>query len=146
MLDELSQHVVVATGESSAARGPSLDELLQSNEAFRARVDERTAANQGLRRALALALETQRQQTLPCQLAVALRQVGDTPPELPLSCREREVLRLLTDGSRSPCIAAQLNISPATVEVHRRNIMRKLGLHSVAALTKYAVRAGLTSL
>ena len=63
-----------------------------------------------------------------------------------LSPREREVLRLLTEGSRSPCIAEQLGISLATVEVHRRNIMRKLGLHSVAALTKYAVREGLTSL
>jgi len=63
-----------------------------------------------------------------------------------LSRREREVLGLLTDGVRSPCIAAHLNIRVATVEVHRRNIMRKLGLHSVVALTKYAVREGLTSL
>ena len=64
----------------------------------------------------------------------------------PLSKREREVLRLLTEGSRSPCIATHLGITTATVEVHRRNIMRKLGLHTVAALTKYAVREGLTSL
>ncbi len=67
-------------------------------------------------------------------------------PVQALSNREREVLRLLTNGSRSPCIAAHLNICVATVEVHRRNIMRKLGLHTVAALTKYAVREGLTSL
>ena len=67
-------------------------------------------------------------------------------PVQPLSAREREVLRLLTEGSRSPCIAAHLCISVATVEVHRRNIMRKLGLHTIAMLTKYAVREGLTSL
>ena len=63
-----------------------------------------------------------------------------------LSNREREVLRLMSDGSRSPSIAARLDICVATVEVHRRNIMRKLGLHTIAALTKYAVREGLTSL
>ncbi|HEY0800707.1 MAG TPA: LuxR C-terminal-related transcriptional regulator [Steroidobacteraceae bacterium] len=67
-------------------------------------------------------------------------------PVQALSNREREVLGLLTNGSRSPCIAARLNICVATVEVHRRNIIRKLGLHTVAALTKYAVREGLTSL
>ena len=63
-----------------------------------------------------------------------------------LSAREREVLRLLTEGQRSSRIAAHLGICDATVEVHRRNIMRKLGLHTVAALTKYALREGLTSL
>ena len=63
-----------------------------------------------------------------------------------LSGREREVLQLLTGGSRSPCIALRLGICNATVEVHRRNIMRKLNLHSIVGLTKYAVREGLTSL
>ena len=63
-----------------------------------------------------------------------------------LSARENEVLRRLTEGARSPRIAADLGICIATVEVHRRNIMRKLGLHCVADLTRYAVRAGLTSL
>jgi DNA-binding NarL/FixJ family response regulator len=63
-----------------------------------------------------------------------------------LGAREREVLRLLTEGHRSPRIAKQLGITLATVEAHRRNIMRKLDLHSVAALTKYAVRRGLTGL
>jgi two-component system NarL family response regulator len=64
----------------------------------------------------------------------------------PLGRREREVLRLIAEGQRSPAIAAQLNITSATVEVHRRNIMRKLGLRTVAELTKYAIREGLVPL
>lgn len=60
-----------------------------------------------------------------------------------LGNREREVLTLLAQGTRSPQIAARLGISPATVEAHRRNIMRKLDLHGVAELTRYAVRARL---
>jgi len=52
---------------------------------------------------------------------------------------------LLAEGCTSPIIAGRLHIATSTVEVHRRNIMRKLDLHSVAELTKYAVRNGLTS-
>jgi DNA-binding NarL/FixJ family response regulator len=63
-----------------------------------------------------------------------------------LSRREREVLRLIAEGARSPAIAEQLHISLGTVEVHRRNIMRKLGLRTVAELTRYAVREGLVLL
>lgn len=62
-----------------------------------------------------------------------------------LGRREREVLQLLADGHTSPEIGNQLHIATSTVEVHRRNIMRKLELHSIAELTKYAVRTGLTS-
>ena len=68
------------------------------------------------------------------------------PPAQRLGAREREVLRLITEGHRTPAIADRLGITVSTVEVHRRNIMRKLGLHTVAALTKYALREGLTSL
>lgn len=64
----------------------------------------------------------------------------------PLGRREREVLRLIAEGQRSPAIAAQLHIAGATVEVHRRNIMRKLDLRTVAELTKYAIREGIVSL
>ena len=60
-----------------------------------------------------------------------------------LGRREREVLRLIAEGERSVAIAETLHISAATVEVHRRNIMRKLGLHTVAELTRYAVREGI---
>lgn len=63
-----------------------------------------------------------------------------------LGRRERAVLQLLAEGRRSADIAEQLHISTSTVEVHRRNIMRKLGLHTVAELTKYAIREGLTGL
>ena len=69
---------------------------------------------------------------------------GPEKAEAPrLSRREREVLRLIAEGTRSPSIADRLHISLGTVEVHRRNIMRKLGLRSVAELTRYAVREGL---
>lgn len=64
----------------------------------------------------------------------------------PLSAREREVLQLLAEGHRAAEIAARLHVSSKTVETHRRQIMSKLGLDSVAALTKYAIRHGLISL
>ena len=62
-----------------------------------------------------------------------------------LGKREREVLQLLAEGHTSPEIGKSLHIATSTVEVHRRNIMRKLELHSIAELTKYAIRNGLTS-
>ena len=68
---------------------------------------------------------------------------GDAPR---LARREREVLRLIAEGLRSPEIAERLHMAVATVEVHRRNLMRKLGLHTIAELTKYAIREGIVSL
>jgi DNA-binding NarL/FixJ family response regulator len=62
-----------------------------------------------------------------------------------LSSREQEIVQLLAEGHTSPEIARRLHISTRTVEGHRRNIMRKLKVHSVAELTKYAIREGLTS-
>lgn len=70
---------------------------------------------------------------------------ADTPPGERLGKREREVLQLLAEGLTSPEIGKHLHIATSTVEVHRRNIMRKLELHSIAELTKYAIRTGLTS-
>jgi DNA-binding NarL/FixJ family response regulator len=64
---------------------------------------------------------------------------------LRLGRREREVLRLIAEGLRSPAIAERLNMAVATVEVHRRNIKRKLGMYTVAELTKYAIREGIVS-
>jgi DNA-binding NarL/FixJ family response regulator len=63
-----------------------------------------------------------------------------------LSKREREVLQLLAEGSSTKKIASLLFLSIKTVETHRKNIMEKLDLHSIAELTKYAIREGITSL
>jgi two-component system NarL family response regulator len=63
-----------------------------------------------------------------------------------LGAREREVLQLLAEGLTSGEIAARLCVSTSTIETHRRNIMRKLDIHNVAELTKYAIREGITSL
>jgi DNA-binding NarL/FixJ family response regulator len=62
-----------------------------------------------------------------------------------LSPREREVLQLLAEGKTSALIAESLHISIKTVETHRQQIMVKLKIRSVAELTKYAIREGLTS-
>lgn len=70
-----------------------------------------------------------------------------TPGEArPLGRREREVLRLIAEGLRSAAIAEQLHMAVATVETHRRNLMRKIGLHTVAELTRYAIREGIVLL
>lgn len=70
------------------------------------------------------------------------------PPAEPksLSVREREVLQLLAEGKTSKDIAATLHVALATVETHRRQIMAKLELRSIAELTKYAIREGITAL
>jgi len=72
------------------------------------------------------------------------------PDRLPLNFnslteRERELLQLVANGKNTKEIACELGISTKTVEVHRQNIMKKLNLFSIAELTKYAVREGLTS-
>ncbi|MCX7058891.1 MAG: response regulator transcription factor [Proteobacteria bacterium] len=67
-------------------------------------------------------------------------------PSAELTRREREVLRLLSEGLRSVGIARRLNVAASTVDVHRRNLMRKLTVHTVAELTRYALREGLTEL
>ena len=63
-----------------------------------------------------------------------------------LTDREREVLQLMAEGKSTKQIALKLHISVKTVETHRRQIMNKLDIHTIAELTKYAVRKGLTSL
>lgn len=60
-----------------------------------------------------------------------------------LTGREREVIQLLAEGKTSKEVAVALHLSVKTAETHRTNLMRKLGLHSVADLTLYAVRTGI---
>jgi len=66
---------------------------------------------------------------------------GDPGP--PVTVREREVLQLLVEGKSSKQIAQALSISTKTVKAHRANMMRKLNLHSLTALVRYAIRNGL---
>ena len=71
---------------------------------------------------------------------------NDSPASQILTDREREVLQLMTEGKSTKQIALKLHISVKTVETHRRQMMHKLDIYSVAELTKYAIRKGLTSL
>lgn len=77
--------------------------------------------------------------------------LGDSSEEVAiaasqLSPREREVLQLIAEGWSTKQIASHLYVSIKTIETHRRQIMKKLDLHSIADLTKYAIREGLTSI
>jgi DNA-binding NarL/FixJ family response regulator len=63
-----------------------------------------------------------------------------------LTVRECEVLQLMAEGKTTKEISTSLNISVKTVETHRQQVMSKLNIHSIAGLTKFAIREGLTSL
>jgi two-component system response regulator NreC len=63
-----------------------------------------------------------------------------------LSPREKEILQLLAEGSTTKRIADQLKVSVKTVETHRQHVMEKLNIFSIAELTKYAIKEGITSL
>jgi len=76
-----------------------------------------------------------------------VRHLSATGPSAPhLSPKEREVLQLLAEGVTTKQIASRLYVSVKTIETHRQKIMEKLDIHSIAELTKYAIREGLTHL
>jgi DNA-binding NarL/FixJ family response regulator len=69
---------------------------------------------------------------------------GSSPSELAiLTAREREILQLVAEGNSGPEIARHLTISERTVETHRQNIMTKIGIHTIAGLTRFALRNGI---
>ncbi len=68
------------------------------------------------------------------------------PLKTKLTPRQREVLQLYAEGNSTRQIAAELEVSIKTVETHRSHIMEKLGLGTIAELTRYAIREGITSL
>jgi DNA-binding NarL/FixJ family response regulator len=74
-----------------------------------------------------------------------LSSTADSPLSA-LTGREREVLQLVAEGKSTKEIALELHVSTKTIEANRRQIMEKLDVHSVAELTKCAVREGLTTL
>jgi len=71
--------------------------------------------------------------------------VGEAEEAGALSPKEREVLQLLAEGSTTKEIADRLGVSGKTIDTHRQHIMDKLDMRSIAELTKYAIREGLTS-
>jgi DNA-binding NarL/FixJ family response regulator len=75
-------------------------------------------------------------------------QVIRTPsdPLARLSTRERQVLQMVAEGHTSSEIADKLSLSPKTVETYRSRMMDKLGLHDLAALIKFAIQQGVTSI
>jgi DNA-binding NarL/FixJ family response regulator len=74
------------------------------------------------------------------------RAEGGVPSALDLlTPREREVLQLLAEGHSAQDIAARLYVSVKTIGTHREHLMQKLGTRSLAGLTKFAIREGLTS-
>ena len=68
------------------------------------------------------------------------------PASEDLTPREREILGMACEGLRSAEIARRLELSIRTIDAHRRNIKRKLGIHSMAGLTRYALKNGLIKL
>jgi len=67
-------------------------------------------------------------------------------PALKLSTRELEILQLIAEGLTAKDIASQLHLSLNTVHVHRKNIMKKLDLHSQAELVRFALKEGISGL
>jgi DNA-binding NarL/FixJ family response regulator len=98
---------------------------------------------------LAFALETvlRGDQYLSPRISQILveRMTQQEPPAPQLTARQVEILRLVAQGVTGKAIARQLAISPKTVEYHRAMIMRRIGVHDVAGLTRYAISVGLVA-
>ncbi len=110
----------------------------------------KNAASDELLHALRVVVEGRRYVS-PALTDVLVEVLRSAPPESALvssalTAREREVLQLLSEGHTSKEIAERMAIALSTVETHRRQIMLKLDLHSIAELTRYAIRNGVTSI
>ena len=68
----------------------------------------------------------------------------DADPVATLSLRQREVLQLIAEGLSTKEIAYRLKLSSSTVDTHRTELMRRLNLHDVASLVRFAIRQGMT--
>jgi DNA-binding NarL/FixJ family response regulator len=77
--------------------------------------------------------------------AITSTQPGSAGDAADLTCREREVLQLISEGLSTKEIAHELGISVKTVQTHRANLMHKTGVHKASSLVRYAIREGLVS-
>jgi two-component system NarL family response regulator len=138
-----SPHMVAFSGESDRhAIIEILDAGAKGYVATTSSIDELIAAIRA-----AAAGRVYLCQTAAGEMMASVRKfrAGDGLVRGALGGREEQVLRLIADGLSSKEIARNLQIAPSTVEVHRRNIMRKVGLHKVADLTRYAIRNQMVS-
>jgi len=83
--------------------------------------------------------------TVMQSLARNLRGEDVGTSDVQLTPRQRQVLQLIAEGRNTREIAEQLHVSVKTVETHRAELMRRLDIHDVAGLTRYAIRAGMVS-
>ncbi len=121
--DQLERQVLEAGAHAYVLKSDASRELITAIEAVR---QNRTFFSSGASGAL---------------LSGYLESEGSGRPAKPsLTPREREIVQRLAEGCSAREIAAELSISPKTVEAHRSNVMRKLNLHSVSELVRYAVR------
>lgn len=74
------------------------------------------------------------------------REDATMPERVTLTKKERQVLQLVAEGKSTKEIAKTLFVTVKTIETHRYRLMKRLGIHSIAQLTKYAIRHGITSL
>jgi DNA-binding NarL/FixJ family response regulator len=81
----------------------------------------------------------------PDQLFGRLRERSSDDPLDSLSAREHQVFRMLVEGFRAKEIAARLSLSAKTVDTHRASLMRKLDIHDLAGLVKFAIQRNLTA-
>ena len=78
--------------------------------------------------------------------ASVLTDAGARPAEESLSPRERQILLMVAQGATSNAIGEALHLSPKSVDTYRSRLMKKLGLHDIAGIVKWAIREGLISL
>lgn len=93
--------------------------------------------------------ETFMSSSVAAVIADSFRKYDDNAPkecDANLTARERQVLIMLANGLTTKQIASQLKLSAKTIGTHREHVMQKLDIDSVAALTKYAIRQGLTTI
>jgi DNA-binding NarL/FixJ family response regulator len=86
------------------------------------------------------------QKISPAALDEYVRQRGDEHPLERLSARERQVLKLIVEGSTSNEVAGLLGLSPKSVDTYRSRLMTKLGIDDMPGLVKFAIRNGITTL
>ena len=80
------------------------------------------------------------------EFAASMLTDGAQPDEQGLSPRERQILLMVAQGATSNAIGEALHLSPKSVDTYRSRLMKKLGLHDIASLVKWAIREGLISL